>query len=136
LLPTLCWPAFALHENPIKDRAVDKIIRRLKGRYGLKRFLRDGYKTVMEDRSRKYYRPAEVKVSQMLKVVWYGLVRVVALGPQTPKHIIESEDRWPLQSETYMHILFYLYAQQLNFCVFFFRTLMGLNASGQCSCCT
>ena len=66
LLPTLCWPAFAIHENPIKYRAVDKIIRRLKGKYGFKRFLRDGYKTMLEDTSRRYYQPAEVKVSRMM----------------------------------------------------------------------
>lgn len=63
MLPTLCWPAFAIHENPIKYRAVDKVIRRLKGKYGIKRFLRDGYKTPAEDQTRKYYYPAEVKVT-------------------------------------------------------------------------
>lgn len=63
LLPTLCWPAFAIHENPIKYRAIDKIMRRLKGNYGIKRYLRDGYKTVIEDKARKYYKPSEIKVN-------------------------------------------------------------------------
>ena len=63
MLPTLGWPAFAIHENPIKYRAVDKVVRRLKGKYGIKRFLRDGYKTPAEDPNRKYYYPAEVKAS-------------------------------------------------------------------------
>lgn len=70
LLPTLCWPAFAIHENPIKFRAIDKILRKLKGNYGIKRFLRDGYKTVLEDRSRKYYRPAEVKNFDGIECEW------------------------------------------------------------------
>ena len=34
----------------------------------MKRFLRDGYGTVMEDRNRKYYRAAEVKVGKSFSV--------------------------------------------------------------------
>ncbi|XP_070186518.1 phosphorylase b kinase regulatory subunit beta-like isoform X2 [Littorina saxatilis] len=70
LLPTLCWPAFAIHENPIKYRAMGKVMRRLKGRFGIKRFLRDGYKTIMEDKARKYYRPAEVKNFDNIECEW------------------------------------------------------------------
>jgi hypothetical protein len=44
------------------QRTLDKALRKLKGRFGLKRFLRDGCGTVVEDRSRKYYKPAEIKV--------------------------------------------------------------------------
>ena len=44
------------------DRTLDKALRKLKGRYGLKRFLRDGYGTAVEDKTRKYYKPSEVKV--------------------------------------------------------------------------
>jgi hypothetical protein len=44
-------------------RTVDKVLRRLKGKFGIKRFLRDGYRTVVEDRNRSFYRPAEIKVA-------------------------------------------------------------------------
>lgn len=62
LIPTISWPAFAIHEEKLVQRTVDKALRKLKGRYGLKRFLRDGYGTVVEDKGRKYYKPAEIKV--------------------------------------------------------------------------
>ena len=65
LLTTVGWPAFAIHEEPIKTRTIDKVIRKLKGQKGIKRFIRDGYKTVVEDQSRKYYKPAEIKVSSL-----------------------------------------------------------------------
>jgi len=65
LLLTVSWPAFAIHEDKLVHRTVDKALRKLKGRFGLKRFLRDGYGTVVEDRTRKYYRPAEIKVGHM-----------------------------------------------------------------------
>lgn len=69
LLPTVCWPAFAIHEEQVRHRTIDKVIRKLKGNYGIKRFLRDGYKTVIEDKNRKYYRPAEIKVIVVNKKV-------------------------------------------------------------------
>ena len=62
LLPTVGWPAFAIHEMDIRDKTVSKVCRKLQGRFGIKRFLRDGYKTVTEDTARKYYKPAEIKV--------------------------------------------------------------------------
>jgi phosphorylase kinase alpha/beta subunit len=62
LLTTVSWPAFAIHEETLGERTIDKILRKLKGSHGIKRFLRDGYRTVMEDKNRKYYKPAEIKV--------------------------------------------------------------------------
>lgn len=38
------------------------MVRKLKGKYGFKRFLRDGYRTSLEDPNRRYYKPAEIKV--------------------------------------------------------------------------
>lgn len=73
LLPTVSWPAFAIHEEKLVHRTIDKALRKLKGRFGLKRFLRDGYGTVVEDRSRKYYRPAEIKVGQVTSGLDTGL---------------------------------------------------------------
>ncbi|XP_057231649.1 phosphorylase b kinase regulatory subunit beta isoform X2 [Malurus melanocephalus] len=62
LLPCLSYPAFALDDEVLFGQTLDKIIRKLKGRYGFKRFLRDGYRTALEDRSRRYYKPAEIKL--------------------------------------------------------------------------
>ncbi len=66
LLPTISWPAFAIHEESLVSRTMDKMIRKLKGQYGFRRFLRDGYGTEIEDKNKKYYRPSEVKVRE-----WY-----------------------------------------------------------------
>uniref|UniRef100_A0A0B7AGG0 Phosphorylase b kinase regulatory subunit n=1 Tax=Arion vulgaris TaxID=1028688 RepID=A0A0B7AGG0_9EUPU len=70
LLPTVSWPAFAIHEEQVRNRTINKVIRKLKGESGIKRFLRDGYKTVIEDRSRKYYRPAEIKNFDGIESEW------------------------------------------------------------------
>lgn len=70
LLPTLGWPAFSIHENPIKHRAMKKAVHRLKGRYGFKRFIRDGYRTMMEDKKRRHYEVAEVKNFDGIECEW------------------------------------------------------------------
>ncbi|NWR87730.1 KPBB kinase, partial [Furnarius figulus] len=62
LLPCLSYPAFALDDEVLFGQTLDKVLRKLKGRYGFKRFLRDGYRTALEDKARRYYKPAEIKL--------------------------------------------------------------------------
>ncbi|KAM9228406.1 phosphorylase b kinase regulatory subunit beta isoform 4-T4 [Leptosomus discolor] len=62
LLPCISYPAFALDDDVLFNQTLDKIIRKLKGKYGFKRFLRDGYRTALEDKTRRYYKPAEIKL--------------------------------------------------------------------------
>lgn len=70
LLATVGWPAFGIHEEPIRSRTIDKVIRKLKGTRGFKRFIRDGYKTVVEDSKRKFYKPAEIKNFDGIECEW------------------------------------------------------------------
>ncbi|XP_036390620.1 phosphorylase b kinase regulatory subunit beta-like isoform X2 [Megalops cyprinoides] len=62
LLPCISYPAFALDDDALYTQTLDKIVRKLKGKYGFKRFLRDGYRTANEDKNRRYYKPAEMKL--------------------------------------------------------------------------
>ncbi|XP_035376622.1 phosphorylase b kinase regulatory subunit beta isoform X2 [Electrophorus electricus] len=62
LLPCISYPAFAVDDDALYTQTLDKIIRKLKGKYGFKRYLRDGYRTPNEDKNRRYYRPAEMKL--------------------------------------------------------------------------
>jgi phosphorylase kinase alpha/beta subunit len=64
LLPTISFPAFATHDEPLYTKTKEKILRKLKGEYGFRRFLRDGYKSMLEDPSRRYYLEGETKVSK------------------------------------------------------------------------
>lgn len=65
LIPTISFPAFATHEDVLCVETKANVVRRLKGRYGFKRFCRDGYKCVLEDSNRRYYRNGETKVTGM-----------------------------------------------------------------------
>uniref|UniRef100_A0AAY4CGX9 Phosphorylase b kinase regulatory subunit n=1 Tax=Denticeps clupeoides TaxID=299321 RepID=A0AAY4CGX9_9TELE len=62
LLPCISYPAFAVDDDALYTQTLDKIVRKLKGKYGFKRFLRDGYRTANEDKNRRYYKPAEMKL--------------------------------------------------------------------------
>uniref|UniRef100_A0A8C0WJ40 Phosphorylase b kinase regulatory subunit n=1 Tax=Castor canadensis TaxID=51338 RepID=A0A8C0WJ40_CASCN len=64
-----CCPApmhhlscICLDDEVLFSQTLDKVIRKLKGKYGFKRFLRDGYRTSLEDPNRRYYKPAEIKL--------------------------------------------------------------------------
>ncbi|XP_006887876.1 PREDICTED: phosphorylase b kinase regulatory subunit beta isoform X2 [Elephantulus edwardii] len=62
LIPCISYPAFALDDEVLFSQTLDKVVRKLKGKYGFKRFLRDGYRTALEDPNRRYYKPAEIKL--------------------------------------------------------------------------
>ena len=64
LLPCVGYPAFAIDDEALCAQTREKILRKLRGGYGFRRFLRDGYRTALEDRTRRNYRPAEIKVSK------------------------------------------------------------------------
>ncbi|XP_003397457.1 probable phosphorylase b kinase regulatory subunit beta isoform X1 [Bombus terrestris] len=70
LLPTISFPAFATHEEVLYNETKANIIRRLKGNYGFKRFGRDGYKTVIESKDRRYYKSGEIKEFDNIECEW------------------------------------------------------------------
>ncbi|XP_018354361.1 PREDICTED: probable phosphorylase b kinase regulatory subunit beta isoform X1 [Trachymyrmex septentrionalis] len=70
LLPTISFPAFATHEEVLYNETKASIVRRLKGNYGFKRFGRDGYKTVLEDKQRRYYKSGEIKDFDNIECEW------------------------------------------------------------------
>jgi phosphorylase kinase alpha/beta subunit len=52
ILSVIGFPAFAIHD-PIKiTKTRNEIIKKLQGKYGMKRFLRDGHQTVLENTTR------------------------------------------------------------------------------------
>lgn len=70
LLPTISFPAFATHEDHLFQLTKSNILRRLQGKYGFKRFSRDGYKCVLEDPNRRYYNEGELKEFDGIESEW------------------------------------------------------------------
>ncbi|HEY9668423.1 MAG TPA: glycoside hydrolase family 15 protein, partial [Coleofasciculaceae cyanobacterium] len=70
LLSIIGFPAFAVEDAQLIDRTRQKIVDQLQGRYGCKRFLRDGHQTVLEDTSRLHYEPWELQKFEQIECEW------------------------------------------------------------------
>ncbi|CAH1131091.1 unnamed protein product [Ceutorhynchus assimilis] len=95
LLPTISFPAFATHEDTLYQRTKDNIVNRLKGEYGFKRFTRDGFRTVLEDHSQKYYKKQELKLYEGIECEWpifYIFMIIDGVFKNLPDQISEYQD--------------------------------------------
>ncbi|KAL1123716.1 hypothetical protein AAG570_001489, partial [Ranatra chinensis] len=70
LLPTISFPAFATHDEVLYTKTKNNIIEKLLGQCGFKRFERDGYKTVLEDTERRFYKEGETKEFEKVECEW------------------------------------------------------------------
>ncbi|XP_071036313.1 probable phosphorylase b kinase regulatory subunit alpha isoform X1 [Parasteatoda tepidariorum] len=70
LLSVIGFPAFAVENPELIKLTRDTIEEKLRGKYGCRRFLRDGYKTAKEDSQRLYYEPWELKVFENIECEW------------------------------------------------------------------
>jgi phosphorylase kinase alpha/beta subunit len=70
LLSIIGYPAFAVHDVALAERVRTEVVAKLAGRYGLKRFLRDGHQTVLEDERRLHYEPEELKQFEHIESEW------------------------------------------------------------------
>lgn len=70
LLAVISYPAFAVDDLDLLNQTRDTILATLGGRYGCKRFLRDGYKTAMEDPNRLHYINSELQKFENIECEW------------------------------------------------------------------
>ncbi|HEY9599274.1 MAG TPA: glycoside hydrolase family 15 protein, partial [Cyanophyceae cyanobacterium] len=70
LLSIIGFPAFAVEDAQLIERTRNNIIKKLEGRYGCKRFLRDGHQTVLEDTTRLHYEPWELQKFEHIECEW------------------------------------------------------------------
>ncbi|XP_078682698.1 phosphorylase b kinase regulatory subunit alpha, skeletal muscle isoform-like isoform X10 [Branchiostoma floridae x Branchiostoma belcheri] len=115
LLSILSYPAFAVEDVDLNNLTKNEIISKLEGRYGLSRFLRDGYKTPMEDPRRLHYEPWELAVFEGIECEWPlfwtylildGLFKgdkaqVLEYKEKLAEVMVKGEDGLPLIPELY-----------------------------------
>lgn len=70
VLSVIGYPAFAVHDEKLVDQTRRTITEKLEGRYGLKRFLRDGHQTAVEDFGRLHYEAEELKQFENVESEW------------------------------------------------------------------
>ena len=69
-LSVVGYPAWAIEDPQLVERTCERIRRDLGGRYGYKRFLRDGHQTVVEDVSRLHYERDELASFERIESEW------------------------------------------------------------------
>lgn len=70
LLSIISYPAFAVNNEELVEQTRAIIVKKLLGRYGCKRFLRDGHQTQLEDISRLHYDADELKHFESIESEW------------------------------------------------------------------
>ncbi|WP_372525897.1 glycoside hydrolase family 15 protein [Piscinibacter sp.] len=70
LLSIIGYPAFAIDDATLAARTRATLLEKLQGRYGCKRFLRDGHQTVLEDHARLHYEPGELRQFEHIESEW------------------------------------------------------------------
>jgi phosphorylase kinase alpha/beta subunit len=70
LLSIIGYPAYAVEDEDLLKRTRDKIIKKLAGNYGCKRFLLDGHQSSIEDASRLHYEPSELREFEHIESEW------------------------------------------------------------------
>lgn len=70
LLSIIGYPAYAIEDEALVERTRTKILKKLGGRYGCKRFLLDGHQSSIEDPSRLHYEPSELREFEHIESEW------------------------------------------------------------------
>lgn len=70
LLSIIGYPAYAIEDEELLKKTKDKILKKLEGKYGCKRFLLDGHQSCLEDSSRLHYEKSELKKFENIESEW------------------------------------------------------------------
>lgn len=70
LFSAISFPAFAVEDMTRVQETKAAIMKKLRGRYGFKRFLRDGHQTVIEDPGRLHYKPEDLRQFEHIECEW------------------------------------------------------------------
>lgn len=70
LLSIIGYPAYAVEDKKLVAITRDKIIKKLSGPYGCKRFLLDGHQSSLEDPNRLHYEASELREFEHIESQW------------------------------------------------------------------
>ena len=70
LLSIIGYPAYAIEDEDLVEITRKKIVDKLEGEYGCKRFLLDGHQSAIEDSSKLHYEPSELKEFEDIESEW------------------------------------------------------------------
>ncbi|KAJ3379922.1 hypothetical protein HDU84_006316 [Entophlyctis sp. JEL0112] len=96
VLSVISFPAFAVSNPKLVAKTRNEIVKKLGGKYGFKRFLKDGHQTTVEDTSRLYYNAHELKIFEGIECEWplfYTYMILDGLFRDDKRQVEEYRDR-------------------------------------------
>uniref|UniRef100_A0AC34QWD7 Phosphorylase b kinase regulatory subunit n=1 Tax=Panagrolaimus sp. JU765 TaxID=591449 RepID=A0AC34QWD7_9BILA len=94
LLLAIGWPSFATHDQNLFDKTFNKILRHLEGKFGIKRYLRDGYKTEIEDTTKRYSTEEETYNFRGVECQFPAFFAYIALTAQLKNNQALADRYW------------------------------------------
>ncbi|CAB3403432.1 unnamed protein product [Caenorhabditis bovis] len=94
LLGIISYPAFSVEDPELVASTRETIANQLLGRYGCRRFMRDGYKTALEDSSRLYYNKSELQQFENIESEWPLFFCYLILDAMYSKDDEAVEEYW------------------------------------------
>ncbi|KJH46430.1 phosphorylase kinase alpha/beta [Dictyocaulus viviparus] len=94
LLTIISYPGFSVEDAELVECTRDTITSKLLGKYGCRRFLRDGYKTALEDPYRLYYNKSELQQFENIECEWPLFLCFLLLDAMYNKNDDEVEEYW------------------------------------------
>lgn len=98
LLAVIGWPAFAIDDKTLVEHTRSRILDRLAGRYGCKRFMRDGHQTAVEDEHRLHYNAGELLNFANIESEW-PLFYTYLLVDAEMREDLRASDAWASRLE-------------------------------------
>jgi len=95
LIATISYPAFATQNEELYAVTKSRLVKHLKGEYGFKRFIRDGYGTELEDDQRRYYQKGETLEFENVENEWpifYIFMIIDGIFKDNKKQVDEYQD--------------------------------------------
>jgi phosphorylase kinase alpha/beta subunit len=101
-LPTISFPAFATHDMSFYESTKEKIIEKLEGHYGFKRFVRDGFGSSVEGAAaesdggeRGYYAEGKIQEFHQIESEWplfYALLVIDGVFKKDDEQVEKYQD--------------------------------------------
>ena len=70
ILTIIGYPGFAIKKEKLAEETLQFLLEKLSGKYGMKRFLRDGYKTPRENTKKLHYESWELRQFENIECEW------------------------------------------------------------------
>ena len=90
LLSIIGYPAYAVEDTELIKKTKDKILKKLMGEHGCKRFLLDGHQSLLEDSSRLYYEKEELREFENIESEWPLFFTYLLLDSLVQENIDEA----------------------------------------------